>query len=61
MRGCTPLMTSTTSTSPTAAQRLPISFANEIIVASSAFDAYLIISAVRVLVSSRGTVDSKAR
>ena len=39
-------MTSTTSTSPTAAHRSAISFENEIIVASSAFDAYLIISAV---------------
>ena len=45
-RGARPRMTSTTSTSPTAAQRFPISLAKEMRVASRALDAYLIISAV---------------
>ena len=45
--------------SPVAAQRLPISLANEIIVASSAFEAYLIISAVRVFVRNRGMLVGK--
>src|SRR5712692_1728527 len=41
-----PLITSTMSTPPRAAQRLPSSLENEIIVASRQLDAYLIISAV---------------
>ena len=40
-------------------RRLPISLANEIIVASNAFDVYLIISAVRVSVRRRGTLVGK--
>ena len=45
--------------SPSAAQRLEISLANEIAVASSAFDAYLIISAVVVFVRTRGSSSGK--
>ena len=44
---------------PIRAPKLAISFENEISVASSALDAYLIISAVRVLVRRRGTVVGK--
>ena len=58
---CSPRMTSTTSTSPTAAQRSANSFENEIIVASSALDAYLIISAVRVPVHEPGHVGGSPR
>ena len=42
----TPLRTSLTS-APTASQRLATSFMNEILVASSALEAYLVISALR--------------
>src|SRR5262249_9785495 len=41
-----PFMTSTISTPPNLAHKLPSSLENEIIVAKSAFEAYLIISAV---------------
>ena len=44
---------------PIFAPRLAISFENEIKAASKALDAYLIISAVRVLVRKRGTLVGK--
>ena len=56
----TPCITSTMSTPPTALHRFAISLENEIRVASSAFDAYLIISAVALVTRRRGTPSNGA-
>ncbi|MCG3118825.1 MAG: hypothetical protein ALAOOOJD_01100 [bacterium] len=52
---CSPCITSTTSMPPNAAPVLPISFEKEMSVANKAFEAYLIISAVLVLVFNFST------